>query len=338
MSDDPARIVADLQEDLFEAYSRAGIASYWALGKRLKEVEPDVRRPDGHTVSMSQTTAYTILRGERQRPLTWDQIEILVRAFHAECRSRGIDPAVVGSLAMWKSRHAAVIHAWHAARKPVLSPAARIPVLQVAEPHEAGGGGSWFGKFADIVPPWLEHYLRYEPFASRISCYGQHHVPDLLQRGSYVTELMRNRFPDEPDTQITRRVDLHMLRQKYVLPVKARTILTVINEGALRDNRITRPVMREQIQHLLGLDKHIRVQVLPASHRYHHSVPGPITILRFEWNDLPSITLLEGDNDALYPLTEEEQAFYQHQFEVISRAAPLPDVSHDLLRAIESDL
>ncbi|GAA2619903.1 DUF5753 domain-containing protein [Actinomadura fulvescens] len=338
MADERKRIIKAFQEDLMAAYVCAGIRSYGDLAKRLKKIAGESR--PSQSVHVSRTTAHSLLVGDRKKLPFWDQVAQLLRAFHAEAATRGIDPVQIGSLEKWKAKHEAAAAALRALDAPALSLASGSPTTGPSVPAlESGESQAWYRDYADLVPGWVECYLNHEPLSSRISCYEKAYVPGLLQTRPYATELMRHALGNEPEIQIVRRVELRMMRQLHLLrAIGTPRLWAIINEGALRDGPVSPPTMRAQLRHLRSLGKHIKIQILRASHPLHDAAGGPITILRFEVPPIPDLIFLEHADSAIYPSGDDDQEHYLREFHKYSIAALLPSDSQEFLRRLESQL
>ncbi|TDD71463.1 DUF5753 domain-containing protein [Actinomadura rubrisoli] len=339
MPDERKRIVDAFSRHLDAAYHRAGIRSYSELAKRSERITAEAGAETGRVTHVSRSAAYTILRGKRERLPSWDQVAQLVRTFHAEASDRNIDPAVVGTMAEWKARYEAAATALRMEAAPSAAPV-RVPAPAGAGPAPSSGGPqTWWRDYADVVPAWFERHLNHEPLSDRITCYETSRVPDLLQTRQYAAEAIRLRHGREPADVIARRVELRMLRRRHLDRAVGRPQMwAIINEGALRDRAVSRPVMRAQLRHLLDLGRHIHVQVVPASHPAHDAADGPITILRFRSLRFPDHVFLEHADGALYPCGEEDRGHYLHAVQKLALAALLPQPSRDLLRRIEAEI
>jgi hypothetical protein len=160
----------------------------------------------------------------------------------------------------------------------------------------------WWHHYGDVLPNWFEMHLGLEAAASVIRTYEVQFVPGLLQTEDYARAVIRLGRPQAPVSDVERRVDLRMSRQKLLGKPCAPKLWAVLDEASLRRPLGGAAVMRAQIQHLLDVVQLHRVtlQVAPFAVGGLAAAGGPITILRFLEPDLPDIVYLEQLNSALY--------------------------------------
>ncbi|TDB90457.1 hypothetical protein E1264_04865 [Actinomadura sp. KC216] len=340
VTDEQKRIVDEFSRDLHDAYGRSGIASFSELKRRL-DAPTKKAGPGGPGITnLSRTAAWTTLKGKRKQLPAWDQVALLLRVFRAAAAERNIDPSRVGTLDEWKLKHETATAAFRAAAK---SPASRIPAKTAADACDAAGsaGGAqvWWSSYSDIVPARLERYLNHEPLSDLIFCYGHLDIPGLLQTPEYAAEFFRLRYGHEPRERLARRVQLRMHRQRHLNRRKGRPHMwAVLNEGALRSDVVSTATMRAQVRHLLELERHVCIQIIPASDPAHDSADGPITILRFESLQLQDLVYLDHADGPLYPSDEKDVGHYLHAFHKLGLAALKPEPSKTFMRSIETEI
>ncbi|MFI0411093.1 DUF5753 domain-containing protein [Actinomadura sp. 3N508] len=339
MTDEQQRIVDEFSRNLFDAYGRSGIATFSELEKRLNATAKKAGPGGPGITNLSRTAAWSTLKGKRKQLPTWDQVALLLHVFRAAAAERNIDPSRVGNLDEWKLKHETAAAAFRAAAK---SPAPRIPAKTAADAGEpampAGGAQVWWSDYSDIVPAGLERYLNHEPLSDLIFCYSHFDIPGLLQTPEYAAEIFQQRYGHESQERLARRVQLRMHRQRHLNRRKGRPRMwAVLNEGALRSGLVSAATMRAQVRHLLKLERHVCIQIIPVSHPAHDSADGPITILRFESLQLQDLVYLDHAGGALYPSDEKDVGHYLHAFQKLGLAALKPGPSEALLRSLETE-
>ncbi|MFC6884599.1 MULTISPECIES: helix-turn-helix domain-containing protein [Actinomadura] len=176
----------------------------------------------------------------------------------------------------------------------------RGPLLELAEQANAPG---WWQPYGDIVPGWFEPYLGLEQGADVIRVYEVQFVPALLQTEDYARALIRATYPEAPEDEIDRRVELRTRRAGILERPSPARLWAVLDEAALRRMVGGPETMRAQIRHLIEAAErpHVSLQVLPFSSGGHAAECGPVTLLRFAEPELPDVVYLEQLASALYP-------------------------------------
>jgi hypothetical protein len=67
-----------------------------------------------------------------------------------------------------------------------------------------------------VVPAWLGHYLDLERAVGLIRTYEAACIPGLLQTADYARAVLRSGYPDAPQAEIERRVELRLHRQQVL--------------------------------------------------------------------------------------------------------------------------
>jgi transcriptional regulator with XRE-family HTH domain len=174
----------------------------------------------------------------------------------------------------------------------------RDALLKLA--REANTPGWWQG-YSDTLPHWVEPYFGLEAAASFIRNFELQFVPGLLQTEGYARAIMRlGNAPSEDDIQ--RRVEARISRQQILNRESPPRLWAVMDEGALRRVIGGKPVMREQVRHLIEMSEHpaVTLQILPFSAGPHPAMGGAFTILRFAEPDLRDAVYIEQLTSALY--------------------------------------
>ncbi|WP_335979407.1 MULTISPECIES: helix-turn-helix domain-containing protein [Streptomycetaceae] len=210
----------------------------------------------------------------------------------------------------------------------------RAQVEQLVADARNSKGSSWWAKYHDVLSPSFGQYLGLEGAAEQVSAYHPVVVPGHLQTGGYTEALLEPRV--EP-ARVARVAALRQDRQTHLLDGTA-NLSFVIDEAALR-RRIGSPaVMRGQLDHLLEVAGHPRVDlsVLPLDFGAHYSTMGSFVLLGF--TDDADVLYLEqatgsvttGDDLALL-------ARYQECFEVLTAGARHGEAARALIEQAKEE-
>ena len=199
--------------------------------------------------------------------------------------------------------------------------------------REANTPGWWQG-YSDILPHWVEPYFGLEAAASFIRNYELQFVPGLLQTEGYARALIRlGNAPTEED--VVRRAEARVSRQEILSRETPPRLWVVIDEGALRRSIGGKPVMGEQLRHLIDMCDHpaVTLQVLPFQVGAHPAMGGPFTILRFSEPDLRDVVYIEQLTSALYLDKPAEVDSYLEVMEQLCLQAEPAAKTPQILRA-----
>ncbi|MEU3166056.1 helix-turn-helix transcriptional regulator [Streptosporangium sp. NPDC006930] len=162
----------------------------------------------------------------------------------------------------------------------------------------------WWEKYQDVFRTSLPDF---EAGASVIRTWEVILVPGLLQTEAYAKAVWRaGRVLDE--ALIERHVQARLARQEILTNENPPTLLTLIDEAALRKLIGGAEVMCEQINHLITMAArpNVTIQVVPDSAGAHPALDGAFVILDFP-ND-PSLIYTVTVTENLWL---EQQADYQ---------------------------
>jgi transcriptional regulator with XRE-family HTH domain len=205
---------------------------------------------------------------------------------------------------------------------------------------QQGNSKSWYHKYGDLIPISFDVYMGLESATAALTSYEEL-VPGLLQTPDYARTLLRLGYPDEPDSDIARRVEMRIRRQKVLITRKTRpaTVDVLIDESALHRAVGGPRIMSAQSRHLADMSTrpNITIRILP----YKAGVPlgelsGPFTILDFPAGPHgdpiePSVVYVEGFRGAMYFTDENDIRAYRVAHE-LGRVALTTQASRDLLR------
>ncbi len=200
---------------------------------------------------------------------------------------------------------------------------------------------SWFHEFGDLIPEDFDLYVGLESSARLLISVQPVLIPGLLQTADYARVLIRESYPGASESEIERRVELKMQRQKVITrkshPVN---LEVVIHEAALRRVIGSQRIMNAQLRHLAEVGKlpNVTILILPDS----AGVPGgsaigPYIILDFGQDKNgqpiePSMVYVEGFVGDVYLEKPAVVARYHEAYAMVRRAALDEVSSRNLLR------
>ncbi|MFC8526152.1 helix-turn-helix domain-containing protein [Nocardia sp. NPDC057227] len=206
---------------------------------------------------------------------------------------------------------------------------------------QQGNQSNWWHEYGDLIPPEFDVFIGLESAAARLT---SHHelVPGLLQTPSYAEALFRAAYPDEGSSEIARRVEMRLHRQRLVTRDRSPAAVdTVLGESALHRLVGGQTVMSHQLRHLADISTrpNVTIRVLPFRAGIPlGEVPGPFTILDFESLTKspaePSVVYAENISGDMYLERPESVRRYRLAFETAARVALNPQDSRDLLRQV----
>ncbi|MCX5179579.1 helix-turn-helix domain-containing protein [Streptomyces virginiae] len=169
----------------------------------------------------------------------------------------------------------------------------RVPTRDFSERVDAAlGTGGVFSRLVGLVlrsvlPTWFQPYAEMEARASYISTFQAQLVYGLLQTPAYARAVLGVRTEGELDAKVAARMDRQRILDREDPPL----MWVVMGEAVLHQEIGGREVMRNQLAHLLALQRRewVKVQILPFEAGAHAGLQGEITLLRFD-----------GDPDIVY--------------------------------------
>ncbi|RDI42666.1 helix-turn-helix domain-containing protein [Nocardia mexicana] len=207
---------------------------------------------------------------------------------------------------------------------------------------QQGNSTVWWHQYGDLIPANFDVYMGLESSAVRLTAFEEL-VPGLLQTPDYARTLIRAVHPDEPDSEIARRVDLRM-RRRALITRKARPVVMamILDESALIRTIGGRRTMGAQLRHVadMGTRPNIEIRILPHT----AGVPlgdltGPFNILDFEEKTgsipiEPPIVYVESYTGAMYFEDGDAVGRYHAAHATLWRVALNAQESRDLLRRV----
>lgn len=205
----------------------------------------------------------------------------------------------------------------------------------------------WWQTYGDVVPEWFDLFVGLEAAANRMSEYEHSVMPGLFQSEGYARTVITADHPEESPEEITRRVELRLVRQAILKrPIDPPALRVVLRESVLTSAVGGKAVMAAQLDHLVGMSElpNVSLRVIPASAGYHPGiVTGAFTILRFPLNgggqeSEPPTIYQEMYTGALYLDKPAEAERFDAAFEAIWDAALDERSSRDLIGTTAEDM
>ena len=213
----------------------------------------------------------------------------------------------------------------------------RARLLALARQANAPG---WWQPYSDVMPGWFQSYLGLEAATSLIRTYEVQFIPGLLQTREYARAVVRLGHPRASDTDVERRVELRLARQKLLTRDDPPQLWAVVDEAALRRPIGGAAVLRGQIDALVGATQlpNVRLQIVPFEVGGHAAAGGAFTILRFPEEDLLDVVYVEQLTSALYLDKREDIELYAEAMERLCLDANPPGQTADMLGGILKQL
>ncbi|MFC9087824.1 helix-turn-helix domain-containing protein [Nocardiopsis dassonvillei] len=192
----------------------------------------------------------------------------------------------------------------------------------------------WWHKYGDVLPNWFGVYVGLEEAASVIRTFEVQFVPGLLQSEDYARSVIRLSRTATSDEDVDSRVQMRMRRQRRFVEPDAPRLWAVIDEAVLHRPYGDTRVMREQIEHLIGMARrpNITLQIATFAMGGHPAAGGPFSILRFPTPQLPDVVYLEQLSSALYFDKYDDTHRYAQTMDHLATQAPPPSATEEILR------
>ena len=180
------------------------------------------------------------------------------------------------------------------------------------------------------LPAAFRPFAEREAEATALRTFEHSFIPGLLQTADYARASVTTGFPDAPDQEVQRRVELRLARQHILDRPDPPRLWLVIDEAALRraaagtGPEATRAQLDKLIDH--AGRPNVTIQVLPFAAGLHPAMYGPFRMFRFDTHHQPDIVYGESLTSAYYVDKPDETAAYAQALDRISaQAAPGAD-------------
>ncbi|MFD3501577.1 helix-turn-helix domain-containing protein [Streptomyces sp. NPDC058676] len=207
-------------------------------------------------------------------------------------------------------------------------------LMQMAKDSRQQG---WWHAFGDIP---YSVYIGLETDAESLRVYEPQIITGLLQTRPYAEAIIRGGSPETSDTEIDKRVQVRMRRQDRIAAAgEPLRLWVVLDEASLRRVVGSRPVMREQLEHLAEMSQrpHITVQVLPFEVGAHPGINGQYSILEFADAADSSVVYIEGVTSDLYLEKAHDVQKYTVMYEHLRAQALNVDQSTRLIEDVAKE-
>ncbi|MGH3846976.1 MAG: DUF5753 domain-containing protein, partial [Pseudonocardiaceae bacterium] len=198
----------------------------------------------------------------------------------------------------------------------------------------------WLQAYSGAMPAWFRPYVDLEEAAQVIRTYEVQFIPGLLQTEEYARAIMAQGASETSETEIARRVELRLRRQRILTASNPTRMWAVIDEAALWRPIGGSEVTRAQLRALLDFARlqHITVQVMPFRVGGHAGEAGAFTILRFPEPELHDIAYVEQLTGAMYLERDDDMDHYGAAMERLCVQSASPEESMDLISKIIREL
>ena len=172
-------------------------------------------------------------------------------------------------------------------------------------------------------------YVGLEAAESAINGSEAQVFPGLLQTADYAREMIRRARPDIEQAELDRRIHVRRVRQALLTQQDPVQFWVVLDEAVFHRWVGDRPVMRQQLDHLLEMTErpNVTVQVLPFAFGAHAGMEGSFAILSYDGEVDPDVVFTENAAGGLFLEKEEDLRRYHLIFDHLQASALPPDHS-----------
>jgi transcriptional regulator with XRE-family HTH domain len=194
------------------------------------------------------------------------------------------------------------------------------------------------GMIAESYPSWFGPRVLFEDKATRIHEWEMRGIPGLLQTRTYASAVIRACRPYDAEEELEHDTAARIERQNILMRDDPPKLWVILSEGVLRQAVGGARVMREQLDHLLGLAEAqgIVLQILPFAVTDAPGVDGPAAM--FEFGDSSPVAYLEGWGSGRVIKAPKEIAAIATALSMIKGCALSPIDSAQLMTTIRSQL
>lgn len=199
----------------------------------------------------------------------------------------------------------------------------------------------WWHTYRDVLPDWFAAYLSLEQAALHIRAYEAEFVHGLLQTEAYARALLSAGDPHASAEDTDRRVALRMRRQELLTRPRPPRVWIVMDETVLRWPVGGSQVMREQVDHLIELNRlpHVTLQIMPFGNGPHPAMrAGAFHLFRFRAPELPDIVYLNGLVGAVYLDKSDDVVVYREALDRLGAQSAPARKTEAVLGALRKEL
>lgn len=189
------------------------------------------------------------------------------------------------------------------------------------------------------VPPWTEDYLAEEKKAISLHTYQNHVVPGALQTEAYARAVYNcNYCPPLDDEEIEKRVAARLERQRLFHRKPTPIFSYVLEQSTLSRPLGGRPVLKEQLHHILDIGRlrHVEIQVMPHDRETHAGLAGPMILL--ETTDRGQLAYVEAQNGGYFVSEQPGLGDMFGRYGILRAQALNPEESAKLIEQVAQRL
>ncbi len=194
----------------------------------------------------------------------------------------------------------------------------------------------WWDTYESISTDYA-NYISLESEAATIRCFSQTLIHGLLQTEDYAQAVIRAALiPFAPASEIDRRVEIRMTRQKVLRRDSPLNIWMVLDEAALYRRVGSAEIMKAQCASLMQLSElsNVTIQILASSVGAHPGANTPFSILSFPEVYDPDVVYIETMTSSLWIEDDSEVHRYSLTFDQLRAIALSPDNSVELISKV----
>ncbi|WP_180356986.1 helix-turn-helix transcriptional regulator [Streptomyces sp. TLI_146] len=206
-------------------------------------------------------------------------------------------------------------------------------VEQFLELLEQSQRPEYWKPWRTTVKDFFAPLLALEGAAQRIRIYEPFYVPGLLQTADYAAAVIRAEWPDRPEGEVQKTVELRMARQAQFAAQRelgdAPDLWMAVHEGVFAHSVEDREVLRAQIERVIERAERGEVAIQVAAPQMMVKAPlaSNVTYLRFGLADLPDAVYVEQLASADFHQDPEQVEEYLVRLDRLATQIRTPDES-----------
>ncbi|MFC4493026.1 Scr1 family TA system antitoxin-like transcriptional regulator [Streptomyces ovatisporus] len=189
------------------------------------------------------------------------------------------------------------------------------------------------------IPDWARMFVTYEARATAMHKYMAHSLPGLLQTESYARAVLSvgQVYGTGTAVELEEKLAARMARRTVLDNSTPPWLWVVLDEAVLHRVVGGRPVMREQLVHLLDMAAlpRLTLQVLPYERGAHPGMGGSVTLLTLPGSG--QVVYLEGINSGTLVEAPGDVEQYAIAYDLLQANALPPDESAHFIREVMED-
>ncbi|MFQ6230944.1 helix-turn-helix domain-containing protein [Nocardia sp. NPDC002869] len=195
----------------------------------------------------------------------------------------------------------------------------------------------WWQDYRHLLNGGFNSYLELESYATEFRIYHSLVVPGLLQTADYAKAVFRSFAPEDPASEIDKRVQMRMQRRTRTMQRRWKSKLEfILHEGVLHSLVGSERVMAAQCRQLadLGTRENVVVRVMPfAAGLPAGKVIPPFNLLDFPDSE-PSVVYAEGAIGSMTFEDAEDVKLFRTLYDTVRAAALDETTSRDRIRKL----